>query len=200
MQTVFPDIILPLSGLNYDGMSDDEFFRYCAENDTATRIERDSNRQIILMPPTGATTERYNIKIATKLENWSERKKIGVAFGSSGGFALPDESIFSPDAAWMRIEKWNKLSRSEKQKFPHVCPDFIIELKSPSDNLKYLTNKMHKWIENGCALAWLINPENKTAFIYRKDGTIDKVSGFDKTLSGEDVLRGFELNLSVLNT
>ena len=100
MQTVFPDIILPLAGLNYDGMSDDEFFKYCAENDTATRIERDNNRQIILMPHTGAITERYNIKIATKLENWSEKKGEGVAFGSSGGFALPDESVFSPDAAW----------------------------------------------------------------------------------------------------
>ena len=198
MQTVFPEIILPLSGLNYDSMTDDDFFRYCTENDTSTRIERDSNRQIILMPPTGAITERYNIKIATKLENWSERKKTGVAFGSSGGFALPDESVFSPDAAWMKIEKWNKLSRSEKQKFPHVCPDFVIELKSPSDNLKYLTNKMIKWIENGCSLAWLINPENKTAFIYRKNGTIDKVTGFDKTLSGEDVLPGFELDLKIL--
>jgi Uma2 family endonuclease len=100
----------------------------------------------------------------------------------------------------MRIEKWNKLSRPEKQKFPHICPDFVIELKSPSDNLKYLKNKMYKWIENGCALAWLINPDDKTIFIYRKDGTIDKVTSFDRTLSGEDVLPGFELDLSILTT
>ncbi len=114
MQTIFPDIILPLSRLNYDGMSDDEFFKFCTQNDSTTRIERDSNRQIILIPPTGAITERYNIKIATRLEIWSERKKMGVAFGSSGGFTLSDDSVFSPDAAWMKNEKWNSLSKSEK--------------------------------------------------------------------------------------
>ena len=199
MQTVFPDIILPLSGLNYDGMSDDEFFEYCAKNETATRIERDSNRQIILMPPTGTIAGNYNIKIATQLELWNQDKKKGISFDSSAGFTLPDDSVFSPDAAWMRIEKWKKVSKEDQQKFAHVCPDFVVELKSPSDNLKYLKNKMQKWIENGCALAWLINPENKTVFIYRNDGTIDKVTGFDKTLLGEDVLHGFELNLSILN-
>ncbi|MEO6845537.1 MAG: Uma2 family endonuclease [Ginsengibacter sp.] len=198
MQTVFPDIILPLSGLNYDGMSDDEFFKYCTENDTATRIERDSNRQIILMPPKGAITGNYNIKIATQLELWNQQENKGISFDSSAGFTLPDDSVFSPDAAWMKIEKWNNVSKEDQQKFAHVCPDFVIELKSPSDNLKYLKNKMHKWIENGCTLAWLINPESKTVFIYRKDGTVDKVSGFDKTLSGEDVLPGFKLNLSFL--
>ncbi len=198
MQTVFPDIILPLSGLNYDGMSDDEFFEFCAGNKN-TRIERDSNRQIILMPPTGSLTDRHNVKIVTQLEIWSEKEKTGVAFGSSGGFTLPDDAVFSPDAAWMRKEKWNNIPKNDKQKFAHVCPDFVIELKSPSDNLKYLTNKMQKWIENGCALGWLINPDNKTVFIYRKDGTVDKITGFDNILSGEDVLRGFELKLSLLD-
>ncbi len=80
-----------------------------------------------------------------------------------------------------------------------MCPDFIVESKSPSDNLKYLTNKMHKWIENGCALAWLINPENKTVSIFRQNGSVDKVNGFNNVLSGEDVLPGFELNLSLLD-
>ncbi len=83
-------------------------------------------------------------------------------------------------------------------KFAHVCPDFVVELKSPSDNLKYLTNKMHKWIENGCALALLVNPYNKTVFIFRKDGTVDKVTGFNNILYGEDVLPGFKLDLSIL--
>jgi Uma2 family endonuclease len=100
----------------------------------------------------------------------------------------------------MQNEKWNNISKEDKLKFAHVCPDFVIELKSPSDNIKYLTGKMHTWIENGCALAWLINPDNKTAFIFRKDGTVEKVNGFNNALSGEDVLPGFELKLSLLDS
>lgn len=197
MQTVFPEIILPLHGLHYDGLSDDEFFKFCTENSNI-RIERDHNRQIILMPPTGALMGNYNLKISTQLEAWNQKEKTGIAFDSSAGFTLPDGAVFSPDASWMRIEKWNKLSKIEKEKFAPVCPDFIIELKSPSDNLKYLMNKMNKWIENGCSLAWLINPENQTVFVYKNDGTINKLNGFDNSFSGEDVLPGFELDLSFL--
>ena len=197
MQTVFPDIILPFYGLNYDELSDDEFFDLCSKNET-TRIERDSNRQIYIMAPTGSSTGNTNIKIAAQLVFWNQKKKSGVAFDSSTGFTLPDDSVFSPDASWMRNEKWNNVPKKDKQKFAHVCPDFVIELKSPSDNVKYLTGKMHKWIENGCSLAWLINPENKTVFIFRKDGTVDKIKGFNNILSGEDVLPGFRLELSLL--
>jgi len=198
MQTVFPDIILPLSGLKYDGMSDEEFFIFCSENTNHIRIERDSNHQIILMPPTGSLIDSFNVKLSTQVELWNQKEKTGITFGSSAGFTLPDDAVFSPDIAWMRSEKWNNVPIGNKQKFAHVCPDFVIELKTPSDNLKYLRNKMQKWIENGCLLAWLINFDNKTVFIYREDGTIDKVTGFDNTLSGEDVLPGFDLNLSLL--
>lgn len=197
MKTVFPDIILPLYGLNYDELSDEEFFLLCAKNEAA-RIERDSNRQIYIIAPTGSLTGNTNIKIATQIENWNQIKNGGVTFDSSTRFTLPDDSVFSPDASWMRNDKWNNIPKKDKEKFAHACPDFIIELKSPSDNLKYLTNKMHKWIENGCSLAWLINPDDKTAFIFRKDGTVDKVKGFNNILSGEDVLPGFELDLSIL--
>ncbi|WP_199727435.1 Uma2 family endonuclease [Hanamia caeni] len=198
MQTVFPDIILPLHGLNYDGLSDDEFFEFCLNN-TQSRIERDNNRQIILMPPAGALTASFNIRLAAQLELWNQKEKSGITFDSSAGFTLPDDSVFSPDASWMHKEKWERVSAEDKKKFAHVCPDFVIELKSPSDNLKYLKNKMNKWIENGCSLAWLINPEDKIAFIYRKDGTVDKITGFENIVSGEDILPGFELNLSILN-
>ena len=153
----------------------------------------------MLMPPTGTLTGNYNIKIATQLELWNQIEKTGVCFDSSTGFTLPDDAVFSPDASWMRIKKWNNVSKTDKERFAHVCPDFVIELKSPSDNLKYLTNKMHKWIENGCSLAWLIIPEDKTVFIYRKDGTIDKLTDFQNPVSGEDVLPDFKLDLSVFN-
>ena len=112
---------------------------------------------------------------------------------------MPDGSVRSPEASWVAKEKWNQLSDLQKNEFAPICPDFVIELKNKSDNLKYLTTKMHKWIENGCSLAWLIKPENKTAFIYRKNGTVDKVNSFGNILTGEEVLPDFELNLTLLN-
>ncbi|MDQ6762072.1 MAG: Uma2 family endonuclease, partial [Bacteroidota bacterium] len=113
MQTVFPDTILPLYGLNYDTLSDDEFFDLCAKNETA-RIERDSNRQIYIMAPTGSSTGITNIKIATQLTVWNEKKNNGQAFDSSTGFTLPDDSVFSPDASWMRNEKWDAIPKKDK--------------------------------------------------------------------------------------
>ena len=197
MEIAYNEKIFPLKGILSDSMSDKEFYDFCQENELF-HIERDENKQIIIMPPTNANTGNRNIKLSSQLEFWNSKTKTGVCFDSSTGFTLPDGSVRSPDTSWLTIEKWNDLSEAEKETFPRTCPDFVIELKSKSDNLKLLTVKMHKWIENGCALAWLINPENKTVFIYRKDGTIDKVTGFDKTLLGEDVLPGFHLDLSIL--
>ena len=198
MEIVYNEKIFPLKGILSDSMSDKEFYDFCQENELF-HIERDENKQIIIMPSTNARTGVRNTNLLIELGNWNRRKNLGVCFDSSTGFTLPDGSVRSPDASWLSIEKWNQLSDIEKNEFPPICPDFVIELKSKSDNLKILTNKMSKWIENGCSLAWLINPENKTVFIYRKDGTVDKVSGFNNTLSGEDVLKDFELNLSIIN-
>ena len=189
---IFP-LVAPLS----DSMTDKEFFEFCQQNDSL-QIERDEDKQIIIMAPTNAVTGRKNANLVGDLIIWNRKKNIGVCFDSSTGFTLPDGSVRSPDVSWMTLEKWDKLSEKEKNEFPHVCPDFVIELKSKSDNLKFLTAKMQKWIENGCSLAWMINPENKTAFIYKKDGTIEKITGFDKTLSGEKILPGFKLHLSLL--
>ncbi len=197
MKIPLEDITLSVKGPVSDSMSDKEFFDFCQGND-ALRIERDENKQIIIMAPTNMDTGQQNSDLATDLAIWNRKEKKGICFDSSTGFTLPDGSVRSPDASWMANEKANNISKEERQKFAHVCPDFVIELKSPSDNLKYLTDKMHKWIKNGCALAWLINPENKTAFIFRKDGTSDEIKGFHNKLSGEDVLPGFELDLSIL--
>ncbi len=161
-------------------------------------MERDENRQIIILEPNSTFSGRQRAELSVELFKWNRKEKNGVCFDSSTGFTLADGSVRSPDASWMRNEKWNNIPKKDKQKFAHVCPDFVIELKSPSDNVKYLTGKMHKWIENGCSLAWLINPENKTVFIFRKDGTVDKIKGFNNILSGEDVLPGFQLDLSLL--
>ncbi len=198
MEILINDATLPIIGDLSDSMSEKEFFDFCQQNDL-WRIERDENKQITIMPPTNANTGKRNSKLSFLLELWNSEKRAGICFDSSTGFTLPGGSVRSPDASWLAIEKWNLLSDNEKNQFPHICPDFVIELKSNSDNLKSLTNKMHKWIKNGCALAWLINPENKTVLIFRKNGTIEKVEGFQNMLSGEDVLPGFELNLSILN-
>jgi Uma2 family endonuclease len=198
MEIAYNEKIFPLKGILSDSMSDKEFYDFCQQNELF-HIERDENKQIIIMPPTNANTGIRNADLLGELVLWNKKQKLGVCFDSSTGFTLPDGSVRSPDVSWMAIERWSQLSETEKNEFPPVCPDFVIELKSKSDNLKILTNKMNKWIENGCSLAWLINPENKTVFIYRKDGTVDKVTGFDNIVSGEDVLPGFELDLSILN-
>lgn len=198
MEIAVNDNILPLIGDLSDSMSEKEFFDFCRQNDL-WRIERDENKQIIIMPPTTVNTGKQNSNLVAELVIWNRKENSGICFDSSTGFTLPDSSVRSPDASWISIKKWEELSDAEKNQFAHVCPEFVIELKSPSDNLKYLTNKMNKWIENGCSLAWLINPENKTISIYRKNGEIDIIKGFDNTLSGENVLPGFELKLSILN-
>ena len=198
MEIALPDITFQLKGNLSDAMSDKEFFDFCQQNELF-RIERDENKQIIIMAPTNANTGIQNTNLLVELANWNKRTKLGVCFDSSTGFSLPDGSVRSPDISWLAKEKWDQLSDREKNKFPHVCPDFIIELKSKSDNLKFLTGKMHKWIENGCQLAWLINPDNKTVFIFRKkNGDVEKIKGFNNILSGEDVLPGFKLNLELL--
>ncbi|HEY5463560.1 MAG TPA: Uma2 family endonuclease [Hanamia sp.] len=198
MEISVNDITLPIIGDLSDSMSEKEFFDFCQQNDL-WRIERDENKQIIIMPPTNANTGIKNTNLLTELVIWNRRKKSGVCFDSSTGFTLPDGSVRSPDASWLTIKKWNQLSDNERNQFAHICPDFVIELKSKSDNLKSLTSKMGKWIKNGCSLAWLINPEDKTVIIFRKNGTSDKVTGFNNILSGENVLPGFKLNLSILN-
>ncbi len=197
MEIALENITIPIKGAISDSMSDKEFLDFCLQNELL-RVERDENKQIIIMAPTTSSTGITNANLISKLSVWNEKKKLGVCFDSAAGFTLPDGSVRSPDASWVSEKKWNRLNDLQKDSFAPVCPDFVIELKSKSDNLKYLTAKMHKWIKNGCALAWLINPENKTAFIFRKDGTVSEIQGFNNTLSGEDILPGFKLNLSLL--
>ncbi len=197
MELALENITIPIKGDMSDSMSDKEFLDFCLQN-KMLRVERDENKQIIIMAPTTSSTGITNASLISELIVWNKKKKLGFCFDSAAGFTLPDRSVRSPDASWVAVEKWNQLTDLQKDSFAPICPDFVIELKSKSDNLKYLTAKMHKWIKNGCALAWLINPENKTALIFRKNGTVDEVNGFKNILSGEDVLPDFELNLSLL--
>jgi len=188
---------IPLELPSKESMTEEEFFRFCAAN-KHIKIERDENHQILIMPPAGLESDNQSASIIVELGKWNNANNAGKSFGSSAGFTLPDTSVRSPDAAWLSNEKWNSLSAEEKKVFAHITPDFITEVMSPSDDLKQLQYKMQKWIENGVKLGWLIDTKNQTTFIYRADGTISKVTGFDKVLSGEDVLQGFEFDLNVL--
>lgn len=178
-------------------MSDEAFFDFCQAN-KSKRIERTKNREIIIMDPVGGESGYYENNVSYHLTSWNIRKKVGLVFSPSTGFTLPSGAIKSADAAWLRLETWAGIPLSDRKKFAHVCPDFIIEIRSESDTIAELLEKMTEWIENGAQLGWLIDPKDKKAYIFRANGTVDEVVGFDKTLSGENVLEGFELNLSEL--
>lgn len=177
-------------------LTDEEFFILCNEN-KELRFERDKNQNIIVMSPTGSKTSNYNSDIIFQLVFWSKKNGSGNAFDSNAGFFLPNGAMRSPDASWISEDIYDSLPEEDKQRFPHICPEFIIELKSPSDSLQAQKEKMLEWVENGIFLGWLIDPETKTVFIYRKDGTISK-QDFTRPVSGEDVLPGFELDLSFI--
>lgn len=197
MKFLHDDISIELKGVLSDNMSDKEFFNFCIQNDNQ-RIERDENGQIFIMAPVNASGSNQNFRLTGVFFTWSITNDDGIFFDSSGGFTLSDNSVKSPDAAWIKKSKWQKLPKKSHNEFPRICPDFVVELKSKSDSVKYLESKMLKWIENGCQLAWLIIPEKKETHIYRVDGSIEILKGFNKKLSGENVLKGFELDLSML--
>ncbi len=181
----------------FESMTDEEFFHFCEQNKDVP-IERDENHQILFMPPASSESSGKNSEIIIDLGNWNRKLKSGLIFESSGGFFLPDTSMRSPDAAWISHERWNALTEKQRKGFAYIAPDFVIELASPSDKITQLKVKMERYRINGVKLGWLIDPKTETVFIYRIDGTISKIEGFNHTLNGEDVLPGFEFKLEVL--
>ncbi len=149
------------------------------------------------MPNTGEKTAKRNSKINLKLSLWEEENG-GNVFDSSTAFIFPNGASRSPDAAWVSDELWNTLSDTEQDKFPKISPEFVIELMSPSDKMKDAKMKMLEYIDNGVQLAWLINSSEEEVHIFRADGTISKVNGFDNTLSGEAILKDSEFKLNLL--
>ena len=178
-----------------DSLTDDELFRICTAN-KQLRIERDESGQLIIMSPTGSFISNKNFILNGLFSQWVESHlDLGFGFDSSGGFILPDRSMQSPDAAWIKKKRWEALSLEAQEKFAPICPDFIVELRSKSDSLSQLKKKMEVWITNGCQLAWLIDPIENKAYIYKPNFPLKELSDFDTKLSGEDLLPGFELDL-----
>lgn len=180
------------------GFSDDEFFEFCQSNDTA-RIERTADHEIIIMPPVGADSSAASGDAYFQVAAWS-REHGGRSFESSVGYRLPDGAILSPDVSWVTAAAWKGLTVEQRQKFLPLCPNFVIEIKSPSDRIKTLQAKMKQWLRNGVRLGFLVDTETQTAYVYRPGQLTETVQGFDTELSGEPVLTGFRLDLRELKS
>ena len=179
-------------------MTNDEFLKFCLENPDL-RIERNSNLEISIMSPVTSKYSFYSGAAYAQLFNWSIIDKRGIAFDSSAGFTLSDRSVLSPDASWVSKESWNTLTEEDKNRFAPVCPEFIIEVRSKSDDLLDLKKKMKVWIANGTKLAWLIDPNEKRTFIFREDGSEKTIQGFEGIkIEGEGPVEGFTIDLSLL--
>ena len=174
-------------------LTDEQFASLC-RNHPDLNLEMSAEGELIIVPPTSPESGWRNSDINFEVVQWSRKDKTGIVFDSSTMFTLPNGAKRSPDVSWMTKEKWNALSDEEKRRFSRVVPDFVIERRSASDSLAELQAKMAEYAENGVRLGWLIDPENKTVHICRAGGATE-ISDNPETVFGEDVLRGFELNV-----
>ena len=177
-------------------MTDEQFFAFCQQN-RDYRIERNATGEITIMPPTGSETGNRNFDLIVQLGIWTRQNGTGIGFDSSAGFTLPNGALKSSDAAWIKLEKWQTLTPEQQQKFAPICPDFIIELRSPSDNLQPLKDKLQEYINNGVSLGWLIDRKNRKVYIYRPNSEVECLDN-PATLSGESILPEFVLQLSTI--
>jgi len=174
-------------------LSPDEYFDFCMAN-RDLHLEQLETGEILIMSPTGGESSDRNSEITMQLRVWAKKDGSGKAFDSSIEFRLPKGSARSPDASWVKLTRWNALSQSERKKFPPLCPEFVLELRSETDRLRKLQAKMVEYIDNGALLGWLIDPLTKTVHVYRP-GQPAEVLVNPATVSGETVLPGFELDL-----
>lgn len=177
-------------------MTNEQFFDFCQLNQDIS-IERNSEGELIFMSPTGAEGEERNFHLVGQLWLWTKQNSTGVGFGSSGGFTLPNGAVRSPDAAWIKKKRWLKIDRNLRKKFAPICPDFVVELRSETDSLQILQNKMQEYINNGAELGWLIDPIQQKVYIYRPNTDVEKLKN-PVSLDGENVLSGFVLELQDL--
>jgi len=176
-------------------MTDDQFFEFCQVNQEL-RIESNKLGEILIMPPTGSESGNREMNIMGQVWVWSEQDGTGITFSSNAGFTLSTGAKYAPDASWIKLERWNSLTPEQQQKFAPICPDFVVELRSPSDNLKPLQERMEEYMrEPGVQLGWLIDRKNRRVYIYRPNQAVENLDN-PETISGDPVLPGFILNLS----
>ena len=158
------------------------------------RLERTAEGELTIMAPAGADGSSKNARLTTRLGLWADSNDLGIAFDSSAGFRLPSSAVLSPDASWITLDRWNGLTHDEMIRYAPICPDFAVELMSPSDSLAKIRHKMRQYRDQGARLGWLIDPKRMAVEIYRPGRKVESLSN-PPTLSGEDVLPGFVLDL-----
>lgn len=173
-----------------------QFEQVCRDNPDL-RLELTSTGGLIIMPPAGSITGKRNSNLNLQLGVWAAKDGSGVAFDSSTGFTLPNKAVRSPDASWVRQERWAALTEDEQERFAPLCPDFAIELRSRWNTLKAQQEKMQEYLENGTQLAWFIDPRNRRIYIYRKGEEVEVLTDA-ATVSADPILPGFVLRLTEL--
>jgi Uma2 family endonuclease len=179
------------------GLTDEQFYQLCVANEQ-WRLELTAEGELIIMPPTGGESGIRNANLTTDVNLWNRQTRLGKVFDSSTEFRLPNGAKRAPDVSWVKLERWEALSRNDRERFPPLCPDFVIELRSKTDSLDELRTKMREYRDNGARLGWLIDPQTPLVEIYRPNRNVEAIEfSFDEppTLSGEDVLPGFTLDL-----
>jgi Uma2 family endonuclease len=175
-------------------MSEEEYYRFCAANPDL-RIERTAEGEIEIMPPTGFETSDRNAGLTAQLYNWARRDGRGRALDSNVEYILPSGAARSPDASWVPRSRLAKLTAEQKKKFPPLCPDFVVELRSPSDRLAQVQAKMREWIANGAKLGWLIDPATRSVYIYRPGRTTERLVD-PRSVEGDGPVEGFVLEMA----
>ncbi|MDX1963486.1 MAG: Uma2 family endonuclease [Pirellulales bacterium] len=176
---------------------DDQAFMQLADQNPDYRFEQNSAGELVIMAPTGGDSGNQNFDLLLQLGMWHKKHKLGKCFDSSTMFVLPNRARRSPDASWVANSRWNALTKEQQRSFPPICPDFVIELRSPSDQLHVLTDKMAEYLANGAQLGWLIDPRNKTVHVYRP-GSEPVILQSPPSVSGEPLLPGFTLDTTEL--
>lgn len=198
MQVVALPKLIPVTLSDYGGekFSDAEYLAFCRANPNL-RLERTAEGEILIVPPAGSESSYRNSKLTAQLDRWAEEDGRGKAFDSSGQFFLADGSALSPDAAWVSNVSLRSIPREKRKEFLHLCPEFVVEVKSPSDRLKRAKAKMEQWIANGAHLAWLIDGDAETVYVYRKGHPVKTHRGINK-LAGEGPVEDFVLQLAAI--
>lgn len=174
-------------------LTDEQFYQICMANRDLS-LELTAEGELIIVPPVGGESGNHEARLITDLEIWNRQTKLGVVFSSSTVFRLPNGAKRSPDAAWVKLSRWEALTPEERKRFPPLVPDFLIELRSESDRLNFLQDKMQEYLDNGLRLGWLINPPYGEMEIYRQ-GQPKEIVTMPSMLLGEDILPGFELQV-----
>jgi len=198
IETIIPRTVTPVRWqLTADpDLSDEEFSEICRANPDL-RVERSAKGAIIIMSPAGAESSRRNLKLGRIVDAWAERDGSGFVFDSSGGFTLPNGAIRSPDVSWVRRTRWAALTPPQKAGFPPLCPDFVVELRSPTDRLRTVQLKMEEYMASGAVLGWLIDPQARTVHVYRPDRPVERLEG-PAEIRGDPELPGLVVDLATV--